>query len=654
MSRTDSRVENLLARAHEFPVLPGVYLMKDAAGEVLYVGKAANLRARVASYFHSGTDGRPQTEFLVRRVANLDYIVTQTEKEAFLLENALIKQHRPRYNIRLRDDKTYLSLRLDPRERWPRLHMVRKRRADGALYFGPYTSSQAMRQTFRTILSIFPLCSCRAGREARGKRREAREDGNSGNRPRPCIMYEMGMCCCPLYRDVDPAYYARLVQDVALFLRGNKTEVVERLKREMEEKAARMEYEEAAQLRNRIVAINETIERQRIAVGPAVNRDVIATVSEGGRHLVVVFLYRGGVVADRREFELPDFGQIGGEILRGAMSQLYGEAEAIPDEVFLSAEPEDREMLEAWLTETAGRSIRLHVPQRGEGRRLVDLALENARQRLHDRLESGRDIEAALAEIRSRLRLPELPDRIECFDISNIQGSLSVGSMVQFLGGKPNRSGYRHYRIRTVEGSNDFAMMHEVLSRRYRRLIESGQPLPDLILVDGGKGQLNVAAEVMKELGATGVPLRAIAKRRTVGEEDRQRIADRFFIPGQKNPVTFPPGSPALLILQHIRDEAHRFAIAYHKKLRRQRSLRSLLEELPGIGEARKRALLRAFGSLARIREASPEELARVPGMTATLAADLHRFLSGCSSEKTLEAGHSGNQYSSVTDPTES
>jgi excinuclease ABC subunit C len=616
MSPTESRAENLLARAHEFPASPGVYLMKDTAGEVLYVGKAANLRARVSSYFGPTPDERPQTEFLVRRVAALDYIVTETEKEAFLLENALIKQHHPRYNIRLRDDKTYLSLRLDPREQWPRLQMVRKRRADGALYFGPYTSSQAMRQTFRTILGIFPLCSCR--------------DKPGRPRTRPCLMYEMGLCCCPLYRNVDPAYYAQLVQDVIQFLRGNRAEVVARLKREMDEKSAQMNYEDAAHIRDRVAAVNLTIERQRIAVAPAVNRDVIAAVSEGGRHLVMVFLYRGGVVADRREFDLPDFGQTEGEILRGAASQLYSLPEAIPDEVFLSAEPDDRAVLESWLAETRGRAVRLHVPQRGEGRSLVDLALENARQRLHDRLESGRDTETALADIRSKLRLPTLPERIECFDISNIQGSLAVGSMVQFVGGAPNRSAYRHYKIRTVEGSNDFAMMHEVLSRRYRRLIEAGQPLPDLILVDGGKGQLSVAAEVMKELGATNAPLRAIAKSRLIGETaapSRRRSEERFFIPGQKNPVTFPPGSPPLLLLQHVRDEAHRFAITYHQKLRRQRSLRSLLEELPGIGEARKRALLRAFGSLARIRLATAEDLARVPGIPPSLAADLHRFL---------------------------
>ena len=614
MSGTESHIETLLARAHEFPASPGVYLMKDSAGEVLYVGKATNLRARVSSYFHSRPDGRPQTEFLVRRVASLDYVVTRTEKEAFLLENALIKQHRPRYNVHLRDDKTYLSLRLDPREQWPRLRMVRKRAADGALYFGPYTSSQAMRQTVRTIISIFPICSCR--------------EKFPRTRARPCLNFELGTCCCPFVRDVDAAYYARLVQDVILFLRGQKSEVVERLKRDMDGKSARMDYEEAAAIRNRILAVTHTIERQRIAVGPAVNRDVIAAVSEGGRHLVVVFLYRSGVVSDRREFELPDFGQTEGEILRGAMSQLYGAPEAIPDEVFLSAEPDDREMLESWLAETRGRSVRLHVPQRGEGRRLMDLALENARQRLHDRLESGRNVEAALAEVRSRLRLPELPERIECFDISNIQGSLAVGSMVQFVGGEPNRSGYRHFKIRTIVGSNDFAMMHEVLSRRYRRLIESGRPLPDLILVDGGKGQLGVAVEVMKELGATSAPLRAIAKSRLVGEtEKRRRTDERFFIPGQKNPVTFHAGSPALLLLQRVRDEAHRFAISYHKKLRRRQSLRSLLEEMPGIGEARKRALLRAFGSLARIRQASVEDLARVPAMTAPLAADLHRFL---------------------------
>jgi len=641
MSQTQTHCGNLLARAHEFPTSPGVYLMKDVAGEVLYVGKASNLRARVSSYFRAAPDERVQTEFLVRRVASLDYMVTETEKEAFLLENALIKKHRPRYNIRLRDDKTYLSLRLDPRDQWPRLWMVRRRANDGALYFGPYTSSQAMRETVRTIINIFPICSC--------------HERFPPSRTRPCLNYEMGTCCCPFVKPVDPAYYHRLVQDVILFLRGSKTEVVERLKREMKEKAGRMEYEEAARIRNQIASINLTIERQRIAVGPGVNRDVIATVAEGGRHFALVFPYRGGVVADRREFELPDFGQGEGEILRGVISQLYRLPEAIPEEIFLSAQPDDRELLKQWLAETRGRSVRLHVPQRGEGRALVDLALQNARQRLHDRLESGRNIEAILAELRTKLRLPAAPERIECFDISNIQGSLAVGSMVQFVAGAPNRSAYRHFKIRTVEGANDFAMMHEVLSRRYRRLIESGQPLPDLILVDGGKGQLNVAVQVMKEIGSPDVSLRAIAKSRLVGEkQSRRRSDERVFIPGQKNPVSFPPGSPALLLLQHVRDEAHRFAITYHKKLRRQRSLRSLLEELPGIGEARKRALLRAFGSLERIREASVEDLARVPGMNAALAADLQRFLADFGREKTLELARSDDQYSPVIDPAKS
>jgi len=613
MVQSAARIGDLLARAREFPTSPGVYLMKDSAGVVIYVGKAANLRSRVSSYFGTSSDGRPQTEFLVRRVAEIEYIVTTTEKEAFLLENALIKQHRPRYNIRLRDDKTYLSLRLDPSEKWPRLQAVRRRRADGALYFGPYTSSQAMRETLRTILNIFPIRSC--------------SNRTFLNRTRPCILYEIGKCCGPCTLNVDPAYYARLVQDVVLFLRGGKTELIERLKREMMEKAKNLEYEEAARIRDRIAAIQKTVERQGIAYGPAVNRDVIVAVREGGRYVAMAFQYREGILTGRREFDLPDFGQTEGEILKGVISRLYDEAERIPGEIFLSAEPEDRALVEQWLAEKRGRSVRLRVPKRGEGRRAVDLALENAGRRLRDKLEAGRDAESVLADLAAALRLPAPPERIECFDISNIQGSLAVGSMVQFVDGAPNKSAYRHYKIRTVEGSNDYAMMYEVLSRRYRRLIESGRPLPDLILVDGGKGQLNVAVQVMKDLGASQAPLRAIAKARASEEKGRRQSEERFFIPGRKNPVTFEPGSPALLLLQHIRDEAHRFAITYHKKLRRKQTLRSLLEEMPGIGEARKRALLRAFGSLARIREASVEELARVPGMTPRLAADLHRFL---------------------------
>jgi len=633
-----SPIETLRERAREFPAATGVYLMKDAAGQVIYVGKAVNLRARASSYFGGSPDSRIQVEVLVRKVADIDYVLTNTEKEAFLLENALIKQHRPRYNIMLRDDKTYLSIRLDPREEWPRLTVVRKRPADGALYFGPYTSSLALRETMRTLISIFPLRRC--------------SDACFLNRTRPCLLAEMGKCIGPCRTGVDPAHYQQMVRDVVEFLRGRRSELVERLKREMQEKAARMHYEDAARLRDQIVAINKTVERQRIACGTAVNRDVLALVSDHGHHMIVVFFYREGVLTNERRFELADIGQSPGELLRNAISQLYDNNAAVPDAIFLSAEPEDRELLESWLAEGRGRAVRLHVPQRGDHRRLVDLALENARQKLEDHLKAGYDTEAVLGEIAHKLRLPGPPETIECFDISNIQGSLAVGSMVHFVDGAPNRAGYRLFKIRTVEGANDFAMMHEVMSRRYRRLIESGRPLPDLILVDGGKGQLNVAVEVLKEIGAPDAPLRSIAKSRLEGEPDQRRRTDeRFFLPGQKNPVTFPPGSRAVLLLQHVRDEAHRFAITYHQKLRRRRSLRSLLEELPGIGEARKRALLRRFGSLARIRQASADELAAVPGMTQTVAADLHRFLAGLDGEKRLEATAPADQDPSVSEP---
>jgi excinuclease ABC subunit C len=633
-----SKTETLRERAREFPTGPGVYLMKDASGSVIYVGKAANLRSRVSSYFGAAFDNRLQTDALVRRVATLDYIVTDSEKEAFLLENALIKQHRPRYNVQFRDDKTYLSLRIDPREDWPRLQMVRKRRADGALYFGPYTSSHAMRETLRTILSIFPLRSC--------------SDRCFFNRTRPCMLSEIGKCCGPCKLGVDKEWYDRMVQDVILFLRGRKGELIDRLKEQMEEKATKLDYEDAARLRDRVAAIQHTIERQRIAYAPAVNRDVIATVGEGGRFLVTVFLYRNGVLSDRREIEVDDVGQTEGDLLRETISQLYSGEGDVPDAVFVSSEPADRAILEPWLAERRGKAVELRVPQRGEGRRLMDLAIENARSRLHDRIEATADSEKTLEEIQSKLHLPDRPETIECFDISNIQGSLAVGSMVQFLNGEPNKTAYRMYKIRTVEGANDFAMMHEVLSRRYKRQIDEGRPLPDLVLIDGGKGQLNVAVEVMKELGAPDVPLRSIAKSRVVGEtESRHRSDERLFIPGRKNPVIFQRNSRALAVLQHARDEAHRFAVTYHKKLRRQRTLRSLLEELPGIGTARKRALLRQFGSLARIREASVDELAEVPGMTRPLAEDLHRFLAEASAEKTLEQAPSPDQYPPVSQP---
>lgn len=638
-----------------FPTDPGVYIMRNASGEVIYVGKAANLRSRVRNYFTRTGDTRPSVEFLRRHVAAIDTIVTPSEKDAFLLENTLIKQHQPRYNIRLRDDKTYISLRLRMNHDYPRLETVRVRgvrtardnpaaggtqtetappdsRRTGSrrpreedLYFGPYTSASAVRETLRFLLKIFPVRTCK--------------DSVFRNRTRPCILFDVGKCCGPCTEPVSREEYRALVDKVAAFLRGKDFEVRRALEERMYEFSEKMEFEKAALIRDRIRALDETLERQQTAQHKARDADVLAVASREGRSLVILHQYRNGTLLHALEYYVKNYEQGDDEILYSFISQHYDPdgPHLPPPEILTTTDPQDRELLEEVLRERRGGAVEIAVPRRGDRMRLARNADVNARQALARRLAGEHSENENLAEIQKRLDLPKLPRAIECVDISNIMGALAVGSLVRFEDARPDKSGYRLYRIRTVKGSNDFAMMREVLLRRYSPEATNARPLPDLLMVDGGKGQLGVAEQVLAELGLTDkVMLCAIAKSRLkvrpaggahAGEPIRFRTEERIFLPGRKNPVTFPPNSPALHLLERVRDETHRTAITFHRKVREKANRRSALDEIPGIGPRRKAILLRHFGSLTAIRQASVEEIAAVDGISRDAAEAVHRFL---------------------------
>lgn len=624
----------------DFPVSPGVYIMKNASGEILYVGKAANLRNRVRNYFTSSGDNRFSVQFLRRQVAQVECVVTNNEAEAFILENTLIKQHQPRYNIRLRDDKTYISLRLRMDHEFPRLEVVRVRRhsdlrrREKDLYFGPYTNPGAVREVLRFLLKVFPVRTCK--------------DSVFRNRTRPCLLYDVGKCCGPCVLPVPREEYDRLVRNVALFLRGRNEEVRSALEERMCQFSERMEYEKAAMVRDRIAALDETLEKQQAAVHGRFDRDAVGVASQQGRSVVVLQKYRSGLLTDTREYYVKNYEQTHDEVLYSFVSQHYADGSDVPEEIFVSEEPCDRAFLQDWLRQQRGATVALEVPQRGDRLRAVQTAALNAREALLRRLAGENTQDEILNEVAAKLDLLSPPHVIECVDISNIMGVMAVGSLVRFDNAQPDKAGYRLFKIRSVEGSNDFAMMNEVLQRRFRGTATEGgaapepRDPPDLLLVDGGKGQLSVAMQVMRELGIEGVALAAIAKSRLKvkpsrsGRTDptaetvdhvRYRTDERIFLPGRKNPVTFSANSPALFLLQRVRDEAHRFGITYHRKLRKMANQRSLLDEVPGVGPSRKRLLLRHFGSLAVLRAASIEDIAAIDGISRAAAENVYSFL---------------------------
>lgn len=611
---------SLAERVDGLPTEPGVYLFKNARGRVLYVGKAQSLRQRVRSYFQAGGDGRHQVPHLVERIADVDVVVTPSVKHALLLENELIKQHRPAFNVRLRDDKQYLALRLDAREPWPRLTGVRRFRDDGAEYFGPYTSSQSMREAVSNLRRILPLRSC--------------SDAvfrDYARRGRPCIEHEMHRCAAPCVGRIDEAGYAELVRGTALFLRGRSDELARDLRARMDAAAAEERFEEAARIRDRLTAVERTVERQQIVTPRAVDRDVFGFARQGGDLEVQVLHVREGRVVGTASYPLEGVQLPDGDVISSFLGQYYApeEGRQVPGEVLTPLDVEDDGALEALLRERAGRRVGLRAPRRGDDETLVGMASRNAELGLARRLDARESVAAAQEELREKLGLSRSPRRIECYDVSNLNGVLPVASRVVFEDGRPVKNDFRRYRIREAAGGDDFDCLREVLRRRLAR--HETEPLPDLLMVDGGKGQVGVAAAALGDAGLT-VDLVGIAKERDA-ESPSLRVrrsgglkAERLFLPGRKDAVQLGAGSRGLLQLQRVRDESHRFAIEFQRELRRRTSMTSILEELPGIGPGKRRALLRDLGSLRAVREASVERLASVPGVSPRDAETIHTF----------------------------
>jgi excinuclease ABC subunit C len=618
-ARSPGKEDPLQERIRQLPTDPGVYLFRDRAGKVLYVGKAQSLRARVRSYFTRGGDGRHQMNFLVPRIDRVEVVVTANVKEALLLENQLIKKHRPRFNVRLRDDKAYLGLRLDPHQRYPRFTEIRRFRKDGATYFGPYTSSVALRDTLNVLQKLFPLRTCSEATFESYRRRG-----------RPCLEHSLARCAAPCCFKISDEAYAELVNGAVLFLRGRPSDLLRKLREQMAAAAENERFEEAARSRDRLQAIERTVERQAMISTRFVDRDVFGLAREGQRVDMQVLHVRQGKLLGNSTIALRDVRLDDAEVLASVLAQFYEADRDLPREVLLPLGVEGKEPLEELWRERAGRAVQIRIPQRGEPRRLVVMAQRNAEVALQERARREKTHLEAVDALHRALRLPRPPRRIECYDISHLQGALHVGSRVAFVDGKPDKDGYRRYKLREAGPGDDYGAMREILRRRIQRLEQD--PAPDLLLLDGGKGQLNAARAVLEDAEVEDVPLAAIAKERdeeSPGGRVRRHGGlkqERVFLPNVKDPVILAPDSPGLLLLQRVRDESHRFAIRYHRSLRSKRALRSVLDELPGIGPVKRQALLRGLGSLQRVREATEEELAAIPKITRGDASLLYRF----------------------------
>ncbi len=589
---------------------PGVYLMRDAAGDVIYVGKARNLKKRLASYVKNS--GRPdvKTGVLIKKISDVETIVTASEKEALILESNLIKRYKPRYNVDLKDDKRYPSLRLDIKHPYPRLAIVRKIRKDGALYFGPYSSTGAVRQTLKIINKTFMLRKC--------------SDREFKTRTRPCLNCQMKGCMAPCCRDIDKNTYDEMIKEVSLFLKGRTPDLINNIKRDMLDAAEKQDFEKAAVLRDKMFALEKTVEKQAAVSTDFMDRDVIATARGPELSLVTLLFVRGGFLIGSRNFTFSETMSNDSEIVGTFIRQYYETAHYIPKEVLTPVTMEDAPLIEEWLRQIKGQKVRLHRPQRGEKVQLLKLAIQNAAKDLDELTAARLKNTETLVRLQKRLRLSALPDRIECFDNSNISGTLPVASMVVFKNGQPDTASYRRYKIKKVNHPDDYAYMDEVLRRRFGRGGAS-KPYPDLLVLDGGKGQLGIAVSVIHDLKLQGrFDMLGIAKK----DEKRGETQDKVYKTGRANPVNFGRDTDLLLLLQRIRDEAHRFAIAYHRKRRNKTAMQSALDSIPGVGKKRKEQLLRHFKSIQKIREATVEELNALPGIHRGLAEVIKKRLS--------------------------
>lgn len=588
----------------------GVYVFMDAEQKPLYVGKASGLRSRVRAYLNR-TDTRPFVPRIAAKAREVDYVVTGSTKDALLLENNLIKRFSPRYNIKLRDDKTYFSLRLDPTQEWPRLRIVRRRKEDDALYFGPYVSASACRKTIQFINTLFPIRTC--------------PDAVLYNRTRPCLNHEIGRCVAPCVALTTRPAYLELVDKVARFLSGRDPDVAAVVEREMDAAAERLDFERAAELRDRLEDLRRTVDRAAATRGGGLERVVLAAAHAGKDAVVAVLHARGAVLLEAETHRVKNVGD-GGEILSAFLGQYFGPGRPVPEEILLAETPPDLDDHAAVLADRRPGGVALRTTERGEGERLTKLAQRNADLAARENGEEEAPSTATLKALRKALGLVHTPERIECYDVSHLAGGEVVASGVSFSDGTPDKARYRRYRLREVQRNDDFAALEEVLRRRLRRGAAEGD-LPDLIVIDGGRPQLRRVVDVFRELKVGATDVIGLAKART-GDRAMGVFGgfERVVLPDRDEPVILPQDAPELLLLARVRDEAHRFAIEYGRRLRRKKATTSVLELAPGIGAKTARALLRAFGDLAAVKAATAEQLAAVPGMNAARADVLRRF----------------------------
>jgi len=602
-----------LQQLKALPAKPGVYLFKDKEGKVIYVGKAANLNSRVRSYFGAPSSLSAKVQRLVAKIQDFEFVVTNSEQEALILECNMIKKYTPRYNVRLKDNKTFPYLKINVNEDWPGVYITRRVQKDGARYFGPFASAGSVRKTSRLIKKIFPFRSCSKRIEGKDKR--------------PCLDYYIRRCLGPCIGAVEKQEYHDVINQVILFLQGKQELILRELNAKMKAAAQQLQFERAALLRDQIRAIEKVIEGQRIATTLQGEKDVIGLAQNEKQAYVKLFSIRNNKLIGQDHFIMEGIqGESPGQIMTSFVKQYYASASYIPPLILLQHPVDEPAVLSEWLEQQRGSRVELQVPRRGAKKKLVDTAAENAARGLE--LAQAKEmkvgvISSGLRELKNRLRLPKMPRRIECYDVSNIQGALAVGSMVVLEKGRPKPAHYRRFRIKTVAGADDYAMIQETLRRRFKRGLTGEGTwaiIPDLVLIDGGKGQLNAALELRRELGLDSIPMASLAKEN-----------EEVFIPGNPQPVYIAKDSPALHILQRARDEAHRFAISYHRRLRHKEVISSALDNIPGIGPRRKKALLKKFGSIEAIKEASSEELSQTEGITLALAQKVKEYLGSSS-----------------------
>jgi excinuclease ABC subunit C len=576
----------------DLPFKPGVYLLKDSADRILYVGKAKSLKKRVKSYFRN--DLEPKTSALMKQFHHLEYIVTDTEKEALILESNLIKKHMPRYNIRLKDDKRYPYIKVT-NETFPRVLITRRVLDDGSYYYGPFPEATALKRLVKFLKALFKVRDCK------------RMDG-------PCLNYQIDLCNAPCDKNITEEEYKKLVENVSFFFEGKYDEIMETIKSEMKEAAKNHEYEKAAILRDQLNSVEDVLEKQKMEFTRSLDQDVVASASDNELACAVVFSVREGKIIGKDDFLMSGAENTSEEkIISAFLKQYYTGPRHVPAKIIIPKEVKDKKLIEEWLSEKREAPVLIEVPTEGVEYRLTRMVSKNAEIILNHQKE----VKGALLDLKKYLGIPHIPKRIEAFDISNISGKMAVGSMVVFENGAPNKKYYRKYKIQT-EGPDDYAMMREMLERRYASLVNDKGPSPDLVLVDGGKGQLNVAIDVFNSLGLIDVPVIGLAKE-----------FEHVFIPQTPSPLILPRNSEALLLLQRIRDEAHRFAVNYHKTLRSKEIEKSVLDEIPGVGNKRKIKLLKHFGDISNLKNANVTDIAMVEGISRKLAIRIHEHFDG-------------------------